>query len=217
MPAEARRARTSPGSFIVWLAMRRKIAAWFALLALASACSGNEATSGGQATSEGTSDLASELHGPLDLPTVAPGAACPRTPGGRPNPDVGIALGSGPVYPVLGFEDNHVPPAPKGVVPLYADERKGSAYWHKTLWAVAPDYDGPVLIRGAGINPPRTIWFAYDERQLRELEFPAEESDSWRYGRAGKDRVENPASEPFPTPGFARERARARPPARPQV
>jgi hypothetical protein len=26
--------------------------------------------------------------------------------------------------------------------------------------------------------------------------------------------VENPASEPFPTPGSARERARARPPAR---
>jgi hypothetical protein len=82
----------------------------------------------------------------------------------------------------LGFEGNHVPPSPKAVVPLYPDERKGSAYWHKTLWAVDPSYDGPVLIRGAGIDPPRAIRFGYDERQLRELEFPAEETNSWRYG-----------------------------------
>jgi hypothetical protein len=172
--------------------MRRELVGWLALLALASGCSGNEATSGEQATSGRKSDLASELHRPLDLPTVAPGAVCPRTPGGRPSPDVAIALGSGPAYPVLGFEGNRVPPAPKAVVPLYADERKGSAYWHKTLWAVDPDYDGPVLIRGAGIDPPRTIRFAYDERQLHELDFPAEESDSWRYG---------PSFTIFPGPG----------------
>jgi hypothetical protein len=113
---------------------------------------------------------------------VTPGAACPGTAGGLPSPDVAIALGSGPAYPVLGFEGDHVPSSPKAVVPLYADERKGSVYWHKTLWAVDPAYDGPVLIRGAGLDPPQPMRFGYDERQLRELEFPAEKSKSWRYG-----------------------------------
>jgi hypothetical protein len=162
--------------------MRRELVGWVALLALASGCSGNEATSGERATSQRKADSATELRRPLEVPTVTPGAACPRTPGGYPSPDVAIALGSGPAYPVLGFEGDHVPPSPKALVPLYADERKGSAFWHKTLWAVDPAYDGPVLIRGAGIDPPGAIGFAYDERQLRELEFPAQESDSWRYG-----------------------------------
>jgi hypothetical protein len=80
-----------------------------------------------------------------------------------------------------GCAPRHSPP-PKAVVPLYADERKGSVYWHKTLWAVDPAYDGPVLIRGAGLDPPQPMRFGYDERQLRELEFPAEKSKSWRYG-----------------------------------
>ncbi len=173
---------TSLSSLVVWLTMRREVASWFGLLALASGCSGSEASSDREAASERKPDRLGELHRPLHFPTVAPGAACPRTPGGRPSPDVAIALGSGPAYPVLGFEGNHVPPSPKALVPLYADERKGTAYWHKTLWAVDPSYDGPVLIRGVGIDPPRAIRFAFDERHLRELEFPAQDSDSWRYG-----------------------------------
>jgi hypothetical protein len=162
--------------------MERGLVGCLALLALATGCSGNEATPNGQTASERKSDRSSELRRPLHLPSVAPGAACPRTAGGLPSPDVAIALGSGPAYPVLGFEGDHVPSSPKAVVPLYADERKGSVYWHKTLWAVDPAYDGPVLIRGAGLDPPQPMRFGYDERQLRELEFPAEKSKSWRYG-----------------------------------
>jgi hypothetical protein len=165
--------------------MQRLAARWLALLAgitaLSSGCIGgaSEATPT-RTTSEDKMDGSSDPHRSLHLPTVAPGAACPRTPGARPNPDVAIALGSGPAYPVLGFEGNPIPPKP--AVPLHAEDRKRNVYWHKTLWAVDPAYDGPVLIRGAGIDPPRAIWFAYDKRQLRELEFPRQKSDSWRYG-----------------------------------
>lgn len=175
--------------------MRRFVSAWFALLgviaALSYACSGgaSEATPTRTAPDQDKVDPSSDLHRPLDLPTVAPGAACPRTPGGRPNPDIGIALGSGPAYPVLGFEGNHIPPAPKGVVPLRAEDLKGNVYWHKTLWAVDPKYDGPVLIRGRGIDPQRSLWFGLpsptpggSERKVRELQMPAEQSKSWRYG-----------------------------------
>jgi hypothetical protein len=165
--------------------MQRFAARWLALLggitALSSGCIGgaSEATPTRTAAEEKMNG-SSDLHRPLHLPTVAPGAACPQTPGGRPNPDVAIALGSGPAYPVLGFEGNPIPPKP--VVPLHAEDRRGNVYWHKTLWAVDRAYDGPVLIRAAGIDPSEPIRLAYDNRRLRELEFPAQDADRWRYG-----------------------------------
>jgi hypothetical protein len=114
-------------------------------------------------------------------PTVEAGATCPVTAGGRPNPDVAIALGSGPACPVLGFEGNHAPPDPKAVVPLYGNERKEGAYWHKTLWTVDPRYDGPVLIRARRLDPPQVVQFARPsgtpgtpEEQVGELEFRRE-------------------------------------------
>jgi hypothetical protein len=169
--------------------MRCEVAGWFALLALASGCNASGASSNGQATGARKPDHSRDLHRPLHVPTMAPGAACPRTPGWRPSPDVAIALGSGPAYPVLGFEDDHVPPSPKGVVLLSADERKGGAYWHKTLWAVDPKYTGPVFIRGRRIDSPSALRFVEPsgtvggyERQASELRMPSLETTSWRYG-----------------------------------
>jgi hypothetical protein len=79
------------------------------------------------------------------------------------------------VYAVLGFEGR------KRVVELRADERRGRSYWHKTLWAVDPEYGGPVLIRGRGIRPPQAIEFGYDGHMFTELELPAEKAERWRY------------------------------------
>ena len=161
--------------------MREFLGACLFLLAFGAACSGNDR----EATSEPDATLRRSLH----LPTVAPGAPCPVTSGGRPNRDVAIALGSGPAYPVLGFEGNRAPPAPNAVVPLRAEDRQGDAYWHKTLWAVAPRYDGPVLIRGRGLDPPLRLRFGIPSptpggtgKQVPELEFRPERSDAWRYG-----------------------------------
>ena len=161
--------------------MRSLAAGCFLVLAFASACSGD--------AEEGTSQPRAGLHRALDFPPVAAGAPCPVTEGRRPNPDVAIALGSGPAYPVLGFEDNRAPPDPKAVVPLYRDERRGRAYWHKTLWAVDPNYDGPVLIRARGLDPTQLVQFAKPSgtpggsaQQAGELEFRRERADSWRYG-----------------------------------
>ena len=173
---------TSASNFIVWLAMRRELVGWLVLLALASGCSGNEAISGEQATSERKSNLASELYRPLDLPTLPPGAPCPRTPGGRPNPDMAFALGSGPAYPVLGFESGKVPPSPQGLVPLREEDGRGGIYWRKTLWGVDPKYDGPVLIRAWRIDERQRILFGIDNQERQELEFVGQDSDSWRYG-----------------------------------
>jgi hypothetical protein len=161
------------------------LAAFILLLAFATACSGGNDRNDRKATSEPRTPL----HRPLHLPTVGAGAPCPVTAGGRPNPDVAIALGSGPAYPVLGFEGNHVPPDPKAVVPLRSEDLKGNAYWHKTLWTVDPEYDGPVLIRARGLDPPEALRFGIPGAEpggtaelVRELEFRPEKSVSWRYG-----------------------------------
>lgn len=160
--------------------MRGFVAVCFLLLALAPACSGEE---------EATSQPRHGLHRALDFPSLPAGAPCPVTAGGRPNPDVAIALGPGPAYPVLGFEGNRAPPDPKALVPLYRDERRGGTYWHKTLWAVDPKYDGPVLIRARGLDPTHLVQFAKPSgtfagrgEQVGELEFGRERTESWRYG-----------------------------------
>lgn len=65
---------------------------------------------------------------------------CPRSPGGRAAPAVGITLGDGPAYPVLGFPLGSAPPSPDGVVSLRADRpRVNGRYAQKLLWAVAPN------------------------------------------------------------------------------
>jgi hypothetical protein len=147
----------------------------------------SDASSDAASSSSYATSAEPDLHRPLELPQLAAEEPCPRTPGGRPNPDIGVALGSGPVYPVLGFEKP--PPASKGLVRLYDNELRDGAYWHKTLWAVDPGYDGPVLIRGRALETPHALQFVVpsgapggSQRQAGELEFRTEESETWRYG-----------------------------------
>jgi hypothetical protein len=90
---------------------------------------------------------------------------------------------------VLGYEGNRAPPDPNAVVALRPEEREDNAYWNKTLWAVDPKYDRPVLIRARGLDPPQLVQFAKPSgtpggsaEQVGELEFRREETDSWRYG-----------------------------------
>ena len=83
----------------------------------------------------------------LHLPTVKPGASCPTTPG-HPVSTAGFsvsALGSGPVY--------------AGIAGGQVDAWSGGWFGFKTLWYVAPSYDGPVLIRGSKINGDGLVGF----------------------------------------------------------
>ena len=104
-----------------------------------------------------TGQVPSSLRRPLALPRVAPGGACPVTHGARyANGQFGgIALGEGPVQPLLVPNgDRGVSAALRGVLRF----RPGDDGWHqlKTLWFSTPGYQGPVLIRGRrldGTNP----------------------------------------------------------------
>jgi hypothetical protein len=129
----------------------------------------------------------SELRRPLALPQAASGGKCPRTLGGHAAPKVGVTLGPGPAYPVLGFEAS--PPSPQGKADLGSDLLDDSWYPHKTLWAVSPVYDGPVLIRGGRIDHAGELRFRVgrntvggkEPRPLRELRLAEQSSTAWRY------------------------------------
>jgi hypothetical protein len=58
-------------------------------------------------------------------------------------------------------------------------------YYHKTLWAIAPEYTDPVTISGHQVDGPGELRFnpagEFPGQQLERLEVP-EGSDEWRYG-----------------------------------
>ena len=84
----------------------------------------------------------------VQIPHLAPGAACPRSSGRHVSAAYGIALGEGPVYPI-GLAD--------GVLSTYAVD---GTYRQKVLWVSAASYQGPVLIRGARLDGSDVVQFS---------------------------------------------------------
>lgn len=120
------------------------------------------------------------LHRPISLPSAA--GTCPRTPGARRAPRVGITLGDGPVFPVLGFAA--APPSPRGVVHYRDGVRvRGVGYAAKVLWAASKTYEGPVLIRARRLDRPQLVQLQLGEHDpiVKELRFGAGKKTAWRY------------------------------------
>jgi hypothetical protein len=81
------------------------------------------------------------------------------------------ALGEGPVYPVGFSRDGRLDLTQGEIV-------DGTVYW-KTLWTSAPNYAGPVLIRGGRIDGEGPVSFGDgDRRGLEELRLPVQ---GWAY------------------------------------
>jgi len=92
-------------------------------------------------------NLPMALMRPLHLPKINLGTSCPTTPGHKVD-TVGFGafgLGKGPVYP--------------GIVGGQLYPWSGGWFGFKTLWFVAPSYDGPVLIRGGRIDGDGLVGF----------------------------------------------------------
>jgi hypothetical protein len=89
---------------------------------------------------------------------------------------IAFPRGDGPVYVGLGTG---------GVVHYTEDNRRHRAwYYHKTLWAIAPDYRAAVTISGHQVDGPGVLRFnhgGFPGDQLRRLSIPAG-SGEWRYG-----------------------------------
>jgi hypothetical protein len=98
---------------------------------------------------------------------------CSDTPVPQARPGVrAIAFprGKGPVYVGLGSP---------GVVHYTEDNREhGGWYYHKSLWAISPDYDGPVTVIGHQANGANSLRFNAAE------EFPGEKRTSLRFTAA---------------------------------
>jgi len=122
----------------------------------------------------------SALRRALKIPHISPDEGCPRTWGGRDAPRVGVTLGRGPAYPVVGMPAP--PPDPRGVMSLHGDLNRGGRYYHKTLWAVRPSYRQRVLVRGRRLDGKSSIRFKVGHnRPRRELKIPLGPGERWRY------------------------------------
>ena len=98
---------------------------------------------------------------PLKLPVLALGQACPRASGRVVSPSFGPALGNGPVYPVgLGTE---------GIFDLAGALEEGGWLYAKVLWAGAPSFRGPVLVRGRQLDGTGELRFERGSDPANEL------------------------------------------------
>ncbi len=98
---------------------------------------------------------------PLHLPSLAPGTVCPHARG-HLLPQLGVALGSGPAYPILAQVQATASEA--GGVLHYVDASHypgGTSGWggQKVLWVIDPTYHGFILIRGQQIDGPHALGF----------------------------------------------------------
>jgi hypothetical protein len=90
---------------------------------------------------------------------------------------VAFARGDGPVYVGLGTG---------GEVRYREDTQEHEGwYYYKTLWAVAPRYEGQVNVTGHQLDGPNQLMFGtgpFPGTKLKALEMPPDSSGGWRYG-----------------------------------
>lgn len=91
-----------------------------------------------------------DLHRPLHLPTLAAGAACPRSP--LLGPPSGNVVGTAPAFDAIDPDgtvhlDRAIGPPPDGW------------YYIKNFWSTTPAYRGPLLIRGGQLDGANAVRF----------------------------------------------------------
>jgi hypothetical protein len=124
-----------------------------------------------------TPQIWASLRRPLHLPRVHTGQACPRARPVHVSVKVAFPIGGGPAYVGLGSS--------RGLADLDARElRRGRFFLHKTLWAISPTYDGPLLVRGRRLDFKGVLRFSLPGLTLDELHFTRAylETAGWRYG-----------------------------------
>ena len=93
---------------------------------------------------------------PFQMPALAPGGACPTTPGHIVAEGVVAGLGGGPVYAVA-------PGSARGALELQSPNSLGARGqgWagQKVVWFVDPEYQGPILIRGRRLDGAGAVRF----------------------------------------------------------
>jgi hypothetical protein len=106
----------------------------------------------------------------LHLPALAPGEACVAAPGKQVSPDLGPALGKGPIY-LVGYGTH-------GIISIFNGNEDGGWYYLKTLWAAPPDFHGLFLLRGRQIDGAGEVRFSRDvtANPAPQAEFSSEQA-----------------------------------------
>lgn len=127
------------------------------------------------------------LRRPLHVGRLAAGATCPEPTGRIVTRFLGPLLGPGPVYPVSPLDQSgsmpFVYPPPRTGESNFAGSQWGG---QKVLWAAAPGYRGPVLIRGRQLDGPHAAGFGADRVPVAEMQllsagaFSPGEPPGWR-------------------------------------
>jgi hypothetical protein len=115
------------------------------LLAACAANAPSPSPSATSATATATAAWQALEQRPLSLPSVAPGATCPKLLGHIVSPDFGLVLGNGPVYPFLGIGGATGSLQAATLVPVQ--------------WYIDPSYTGPVLVRGRQLDGSGMLTF----------------------------------------------------------
>jgi len=137
------------------------------------------------------------LRRPMHLPTLPPGSPCPVSPWHSSTGPFGPGLGTGPAQPV-GFHSDSSQDF------VFGDPDLAPPPWRsqKVLWAIAPSYRGPLLIRGHQLDGP--WWLGFTQGQPRqELQIPALRSGAarqWR-GQPSETRVRDAGCYAYQTDG----------------
>jgi hypothetical protein len=124
---------------------------------------GGLASSGGEAeprSARGAGSDWTRLRRPLHLPTAPAGAPCPVSKGVRArtlSKDFGsaLALGPGPVYPVVDTSPR------TGAIPAQSVSGRKGFFTYKVLFITAPRYRGPVLVRGRRLDAGGGLSFGF--------------------------------------------------------
>jgi hypothetical protein len=111
------------------------------------------------------------LRRPLTLPRLVD-QPCEPSPASNSAPRVATALGRGPAYAVLGSADG---------ADLSGDIVNAGWHYHKALWAFAPRFQGPLLIRGRRLDAPGRVRFHVGGPPLVELRVLPTATRRWRY------------------------------------
>jgi hypothetical protein len=108
----------------------------------------------------------------LRVSALAAGETCVTTSGKQGAPELGPALGDGPVY-MVGYSI-------EGTTSYYNDREDGGWYYLKTIWTAPPNFHSIFLLRGRQMDGPNEVRFSEDTTDSPNLQaiFSSDEAGS---------------------------------------
>jgi hypothetical protein len=98
----------------------------------------------------------------LRVSALAAGAPCVAAPGRQVSPDLGPALGDGPIY-MVGY-------GTEGTNTIYMSREDSGWYYLKTIWTASPYFHDVFLLRGRQADGPNEVRFSDDTTDVPDLQ-----------------------------------------------